>query len=70
MHIKMYGERFEVVSDPFDEAGCIAVLATSGGNPEIRTLRLPVAILVGPADRFLKHQGERTPTNLAAPAES
>jgi hypothetical protein len=66
----MYGEVFELVSDPFDEAGCIAVLATSGGNPEIRTLRLPVAILVGPADRFLKHQGDRTPGNLAALAES
>jgi hypothetical protein len=52
----MYGERFEIVSDPFDEGGCIAVHATSGSNPEIRTLRLPAAILVGRADRFLKRQ--------------
>ena len=52
MHIKMYGERFEIVSDPFDEDDCVAVRATSGNDPEIRTLRLPIAILVGLADRF------------------
>jgi hypothetical protein len=52
--VKMYGERFEIVSDPFDEGGCIAVRATSGSNPEIRILRLPSAILIGLADRFLK----------------
>jgi hypothetical protein len=50
----MYGERFDIVSDPFDEGGCIAVHATSGDNPEIRTLLLPIAILVSPADRFLR----------------
>lgn len=54
MHIKLYGERFAIVSDPFDEGDCVAVHATSGDNPEIRILRLPIAILVGLADRFLK----------------
>ena len=54
MHIKMYGERFEIVSDPFEEGDCVAVHATSGDNPEIRILRLPIAILVGLADRFRK----------------
>ncbi len=58
-HIKMYGEHFEIVSDPFDEGDCIAVRATSGNNPEIRTLRLPIAILVGLADRFLKRPSSR-----------
>ena len=53
-HIRMYGERFEIVSDPFTEGDCIAVRATSGKDPEIRTVRLPVAILVGLSDRFLK----------------
>ncbi len=53
-HIKMYGERFEIVSDPFSEGGCIAVHAISGNDPKIRTLRLPVAILVGLANRFQK----------------
>ena len=48
----MYGERFEIVSDPFDEGDCVAVRATSGNDPEIRTLRLPLAILVGLADRI------------------
>jgi hypothetical protein len=50
----MYGERFEIVSDPFTEDDCIAVRATGGKGPEIRTLRLPVTILVGLSDRFLK----------------
>jgi hypothetical protein len=54
MHIKMYGELFEIVSEPFAEGDFIAVRATSGSDPQVRTLRLPVAILVGPADRFLK----------------
>ena len=54
VHVKMYGERFEIVSDPFDEGDGIAVHATSGNDPEVRTLRLPVGILIGPADRFLK----------------
>ncbi len=58
-HVKMYGERFEIVSDPFDEGDCIAVRATSGNNPEIRTLRLPTKLLVGKADRFLKQRVEQ-----------
>ncbi len=53
-HIKMYGERFEIVSDPFDEGAYIAVRATSGNDPGVRTVRLPTALLVGQADRFLK----------------
>ena len=50
-HIKMYGERFEIVSDPFTEGDCIAVHAISESDPEshpkIRTLLLPMAILGG-----------------------
>jgi hypothetical protein len=53
-HIKMYGERFEIVSDPFNEGECVAVHAISGNDPKVRTLRLPIAILVGSGDRFLK----------------
>ncbi len=53
-HINMYGERFEIVSDPFNEGNCIAVHAISGNDPKIRTLRLPVAILVGLANGFPK----------------
>lgn len=52
--IKMYGERFEIVSDPFKEGNCIGVCATSGSNPEIHTVLLPIAILLGIADRVLK----------------
>jgi hypothetical protein len=58
-HINMYGERFEICSDPFDEGDGIAVHATSGNDAEVRTLRLPVGILIGPADRFMKRPQDR-----------
>ncbi len=56
-HIKMYGERFEIVSDPFIEGDCIAIHAIRRNDPEVRTLRLPIAILLGSADRFQKTRG-------------
>jgi len=56
-HIKMYGERFELVSDPFEEGTCTSVRALSGNDPTIRILRLPTAILLGSPDRFRKHHG-------------
>ena len=59
-HIKMYGQLFEIVSEPFDEADGISVRATSGSDPKIRILRLPVAILVGRTDRFLASRRDRT----------
>ena len=69
----MYGEDFEIVSDPFDEGDGVAVRATSGGDPAVRTLQLPVAILVGIADRFLKQPGfieESSHSPLALPRAS
>jgi hypothetical protein len=53
-HIKMYGERFELVSDPFEEGDYTAVRVISGNNPAIRVLRLPVSIILGLAHRFRK----------------
>jgi hypothetical protein len=43
--IRLYGEEFEVVSDPFPEAGGIAVHVTTKKNSSIRVLRLPVTVL-------------------------
>jgi hypothetical protein len=54
-HIKMYGERFELVSDPFEDGACTAIRALRGTDPTIRTLRLPVSILIGLSDRFRKN---------------
>jgi hypothetical protein len=56
-HIKMYGERFEIVSDPFSEGDCVAVHAISGTGPETRILRLPTTMLVSSKDRFLREPG-------------
>jgi hypothetical protein len=46
-HIKMYGERFEIVSDPFPDGNGIAVHVTTAREATTRTLRLPTSILVG-----------------------
>lgn len=51
-HIKMYGERFELVSDPFVEGDYTTVHAIGGVDRGVRALRLPVSLLVGLPDRF------------------
>ena len=43
--VRLYGEEFEVVSDPFPEADGIAVHVKSRRNPEVRVLRLPATVL-------------------------
>jgi hypothetical protein len=43
--IRLYGEEFKVVSDPFPEAGGIAVHATTKRDPSIRVLRIPETVL-------------------------
>ena len=54
-HINMYGQRFRLVSDPFEDGLCTSVHALSGDDPTIRTLHLPTAILLGLTDQFRKH---------------
>jgi len=53
-HIEMYGERFEIVSDPFPEGDGVAVHVITTGEPGKRTLRLPTSILVGLKGLFPK----------------
>ena len=43
--IRLYGEEFEVVSDPFPEAGGIAVHVTTKKDPTIRVLQIPATVL-------------------------
>ncbi len=43
--VRLYGEEFEVVSDPFPEANGIAVRVTSKKDSTIRVLRLPATVL-------------------------
>ena len=52
--IKIYGVRYQLVSDPFEDGQCTAVQVVSENDRTVRTLRLPAAILVGLADRFRK----------------
>ena len=43
--IRLYGEEFEVVSDPFPEANGIAVHVTTRKDSSIRLLRIPMTVL-------------------------
>jgi len=43
--IRLYGEDFEVVSDPFPEADGIAIQVKTKKDSRIRVLRLPATVL-------------------------
>jgi hypothetical protein len=53
--LNLYGEHFQMISDPFSEGDGVAVRVISEDDPAIRTIRLPVSILLGLADLFPKH---------------
>lgn len=43
--VRLYGEEFEVVSDPFPEAGGIAVHARTKKDSRVRLLQIPATVL-------------------------
>lgn len=43
--VRLYGEEFEVISDPFPEAGGIAVSVKTKRNQTIRVVQLPATVL-------------------------
>jgi hypothetical protein len=43
--VRLYGEEFDVVSDPFPHADGIAVQVTSKKDATVRVLRLPATVL-------------------------
>jgi hypothetical protein len=53
-HVRMYGQQFEILSDPIPDGDGISVQVTSAAEPAKRTLRLPTSILVGFKDFFSK----------------
>ena len=44
-HIRLYGQEFEVLSDPFAEAGGIAVSVKNRKGSEVQVLQLPATVL-------------------------
>ena len=52
--VRLYGEEFEVVSDPFPEADGIAVHVTTKKDSKVRVLRLPATVLQGLRRRIAK----------------
>ena len=53
--VNLYGEHFEIASDPFIDGDWVAVRAISGDDPTIQTIRLPVSILLGLTDLLPRH---------------
>ncbi len=45
--VTLYGEHFEIASNPFIDGNWVAVRVTSEHDPTIETIRLPVSILLG-----------------------
>jgi hypothetical protein len=45
--VRIYGEEFELLSDPFPQADQIAIRAQAKGDSRVRILRLPVSIVQG-----------------------
>ena len=43
--VRLYGEEFEVVSEPFPEADGIAVQVKSKRDPNVRVLQLPATVI-------------------------
>lgn len=46
-HVNLYGEHFEIVSDPFVDGNWVAVRVRSQNDPTVQTIRLPVRVLLG-----------------------
>ena len=46
-NIRLYGEEFEVISDPFPEAGGIAVSVRAKKGKGVRIIQLPATVLQG-----------------------
>jgi hypothetical protein len=73
--IRLYGEEFEVVSDPFPEADGVAVHVTTKKDPSIRVLRIPMTVLQSAkraaatalaairVERTIVEQGEKSSTD-------
>ena len=53
--MNLYGEHFEIASDPFIDGNWVAVRVVSENDPTIQTIRLPVSLLLGLTDLLPKH---------------
>jgi hypothetical protein len=52
--VRIYGDEFELLSDPFPEHGRIAIRARAKGKSDIRILRLPATIVQSGRGRTVK----------------
>jgi hypothetical protein len=52
--VRIYGEEFKLLSDPFPEHGQVAIRARAKGKADIRILRLPATIVQSGRGRTVK----------------
>jgi hypothetical protein len=52
--VRIYGEEFELLSDPFPERDRIAIRARAKGDSGVRILRLPLTIVQSSRGRTVK----------------
>lgn len=48
--VTLYGEHFEIASDPFIDGNWVAVRVLRENDPTIQTIRLPISLLLGLAN--------------------
>jgi hypothetical protein len=53
-HIRLYGEEFEVLSDPFPESGGIALRVRARRDSRICVVQLPATVLQSVKGRVVK----------------
>ena len=53
-HVRIYGEDFELLSDPFPDHDRIAIYARAKGDSGVRILRLPVTLVQSGRGRTAK----------------
>lgn len=55
--VTLYGEHFEIASDPFIDGTWVAVRVIGENDSSIKTIRLPVSILIGLTNLLPPHAG-------------
>ena len=55
--VRIYGEEFELLSDPFPEHDRVAIRARAKGGSSIRVLRLPLTLVQSGREHRREHQG-------------
>jgi len=68
-HVRIYGQEFELLSDPFPEDDRITIRAKAKGDSMVRTLRLPLTIVQTGGKQQGTHDGPTRRHDPSPPIE-